>query len=172
MKKVNHFLPSSELKKQTGKNSEMNQSKASPNLLTEKHIAQLWAKMARVYGHRWVSGFGEADDGTWLDGLKGLLPEDLADGYRSMVDSREFAWPPTLPEFRSLCFGVDEGQAVEEAKLKIRKQTGSFDFNKLTTNQIEAKIKKILPSIISEREHEIAAENLVAGNNRIERDAT
>jgi len=129
------------------------------NYLTENHIAQLWGKMARVYGHRWVSGFGESDDGTWLDGLKGLVPENLADGYREMIDSREYDWPPTLPEFRRLCFGIDDDQARVEAKLQIRKKIGSFDFNKLTVNQLEGRINKLLPSVIRDREYSIIKRN-------------
>jgi hypothetical protein len=70
--------------------------------LTDKHIGQLWGRMAAMYGHKWTSNYGDADDGTWLSGLVDLSPADLADGLRACL-KRTDPWPPTLPEFRQLC---------------------------------------------------------------------
>lgn len=55
-----------------------------------------------IYGHKWTSSYGDRDDGTWLDGLAGLAPDDIAAGLRRCVASGE-AWPPSLPEFRAAC---------------------------------------------------------------------
>ena len=70
--------------------------------MTERDIAELWTKMARIFGHRWTSGFGEADDGTWLAALRGLTPEQLVVGVHACIHG-DFDWPPGLPEFRRLC---------------------------------------------------------------------
>ena len=75
------------------------------SVLTEDHIEELWLRMARIYGHKWVSGFGESDDGTWLTGLKELTPQQLADGLHRCIEGGE-EWPPSLPQFRSLCLGL------------------------------------------------------------------
>lgn len=69
--------------------------------------------MGEVYGHKWVSGYGEAlnKDGslasvaeTWLVGLTGVNAEQFASGLEVCVKSGE-PWPPTLPEFREMCLG-------------------------------------------------------------------
>jgi len=77
-------------------------------------MARLWQRMAEVYGHKWVSSYGQgvSDDGeltdvaqTWAKGLSGVTPEQFARGLEHCVKSGE-AWPPTLPEFRQFCFGT------------------------------------------------------------------
>jgi hypothetical protein len=59
--------------------------------------------MAMIYGHRWVSSFGERDDGTWRDGLSGVSPQQIAHALGRCVTSKE-PWPPSLPAFRALCY--------------------------------------------------------------------
>ncbi|MHB1752184.1 MAG: replication protein P [Acidiferrobacter sp.] len=75
----------------------------SQNLLTERHMADLWRRMTRIYGHRWTSAFGATDDSTWLRGLRGLTPAQVGHGLSRCATHREGGWPPTLPEFRALC---------------------------------------------------------------------
>lgn len=59
--------------------------------------------MAAIYGHRWVSSYGPDDsDDTWLRGLGGITPREVAAGLSACVD-RADPWPPTLPEFRAMC---------------------------------------------------------------------
>ena len=57
--------------------------------------------MARIYGHKWTS-IVKVDDGTWLDGLRGISPDQVIEGLGRLVDEG-FDWPPTLPEFKKLC---------------------------------------------------------------------
>ncbi len=73
-----------------------------PSALTERHIQLLWERMAKIYGHKWVSSFGATDDGTWLLGLRDVAPEQIGVGLEC-CRTRMDAWPPTLPEFRALC---------------------------------------------------------------------
>lgn len=61
--------------------------------------------MAMVYGHRWVSSYGEADDGTWLSGLHDVTTDQIGAGLEKCRTSKE-GWPPTLPEFRAMCLPV------------------------------------------------------------------
>lgn len=145
MKQVGNFLPSNGLSKPT-------ESTETPSLLTAKHIASLWLKMARIYGHRWTSGFGEADDGTWLTGLRGLAPDDIAAGYQRMIESSQYAWPPSLPEFRSLCFGINDDEIEERAKELVYQKLGSFDYQRLTTRELEKKVSAAVPKAITEHE--------------------
>lgn len=58
--------------------------------------------MTRMYGHKWISSYGEVDDGTWAKGLSGMSSEQLGAGLRACLN-RDDPWPPTLVEFRNLC---------------------------------------------------------------------
>lgn len=58
--------------------------------------------MARIFGHRWASSYGETDDGTWEAGLSGLTEEEIKTGIVACLRWRQ-DWPPTLPQFRELC---------------------------------------------------------------------
>ena len=75
----------------------------STSLLKERHMADLWRRMTRIYGRRWMSSYGETDDGTWLKGLQGLTPAQVGRGLSRCATHRADGWPPTLPEFRTLC---------------------------------------------------------------------
>ena len=65
-------------------------------------MERLWMRMGRVYGHKWVSAYGEADDGTWLAGLWDVTPEQIGAGLEKCRTNPD-CWPPTLPKFRSMC---------------------------------------------------------------------
>lgn len=70
-------------------------------------MRQLWRRMTMVFGSRWVSQYGEKDDGTWAAGLRGLNRYDIARGIQRCIDAR-LDWPPTLPKFRELCEATPE----------------------------------------------------------------
>jgi hypothetical protein len=60
-------------------------------------------RMSGIYGHKWVSSFGESDaDDSWAIGLSGFTGADIARGLKACMTSSE-EWPPTLPQFRKLC---------------------------------------------------------------------
>lgn len=73
-----------------------------PSGLTDRHMGVLWERMAKIYGHKWVSSYGEEDDGTWLTGLHDVTPEQIGVGLEACRVSAE-PWPPTLPQFRAMC---------------------------------------------------------------------
>lgn len=70
--------------------------------ITADVIGQLWERMAMIYGHRWVSAYGDADDGTWRRALAGFTREQIGLGINHAVKSGD-PWPPTLPQFRAWC---------------------------------------------------------------------
>lgn len=73
-------------------------------MITRDEIKKLWRVMASVYGHKWVGTYGPDDeDDVWLLALSDLEPRELAVGLEACCKRRSDAWPPTLPEFRSLC---------------------------------------------------------------------
>lgn len=157
MGQENHSRQLSESNKQTGISTAI-PFQDIPNLLTSHHLALLWEKMTSTYGHRWISSYGETDDGTWLNGLRGLLPDDLAKGYGRMIE-QQYDWPPTLPEFRKLCFGLNEEYALEVAARELKIRMGTFDYNKLTNYELERKKKAFLPNVIRNHEEQIISRN-------------
>ena len=141
-------------------------------MLTDQHMAQLWERMARIYLHRWTSGAGDADDGTWLTGLQALTPERLAHGLRQCI-ARGDPWPPTLPEFRGLCLDVpDEHHAIEAAlhgwpdgdpiggvAANMRRLAGSWDRSHLSERELRARYRGLYERCVRDHvEHVLGAE--------------
>lgn len=80
-----------------------------------REIGALWVAMADVYGHRWTSAYGadpaKGAGSTWAKGLAGLAWPDMARGLDACMAGAD-PWPPTLPEFRAMCFGIPSLAAV------------------------------------------------------------
>jgi len=68
-----------------------------------------------MYGHRFVSSFGEKDDGTWLSALRDLSPEQIAKGLHACINNYP-DWPPALGQFRRLCQIVPEDLNLPSAR--------------------------------------------------------
>lgn len=92
-------------------------SKITPtaNPLSDSALETLWTRLAAIYGHRWVSNYGSNPEGvggdTWRHGLAGLTGAQLSAGLRACTLAGE-DWPPSLPEFRKLCFCIPSFEAV------------------------------------------------------------
>jgi hypothetical protein len=100
------------------------------SVLTDKHMYQLWARMGRIYGHKWVSSYGEKDDGTWKRGLMDLTPMQLAHGLGKCVTRTDSVWPPSLPEFRAMCLPCADDlgiPTVQAAYLEACKAARNWD---------------------------------------------
>ena len=110
---------------------------AAPSMLTERHMAHLWQRMAHIYGHRWISSYGEFDPnkaaGTWLAGLGDLSPEQIAAGLHQCLREAD-EWPPSLPKFRLLCLEIDEEDIDQEIKVML----GSYDYGMMTYDRLAA----------------------------------
>ena len=94
-------------------------------MITDMHIKTLWRTMTRLYGHRWITNYGQADDGTWLRVLQNLDPQHIGRGVEKCLDNHR-DWPPTLPQFRDLCKGIQRGQTflgTQQQALPVPKRT-------------------------------------------------
>ncbi len=86
-------------------------------------LGKFWERMAAMFGHTWVSQYGDdagdlAGD-TWAACLEGLTGSQIAVGFRALRDSgRE--WPPSAPAFRAMCFGIP---SLAMVKLDIQQET-------------------------------------------------
>src|SRR5574337_101713 len=105
MAHISELIPQrQDVSQQLSSNVERNgkQIKAA-NQITEDHIDELWLRMTKVFGHKWVNSYGVSDDdGTWFIGLRMLTPEQLGHGIDVCI-SADLEWPPTLSEFRAMC---------------------------------------------------------------------
>lgn len=118
--------------------------------------------MTRIYGHKW-SSISERDDGTWLAGLVGITPEQIASALgRLVLMTRE--WPPTLPEFRKLCLGVDDVELEEFTRKYAFRGIGSFDRQKMTTKEENRLIDRCREEAVSAYLEQRMMDNLIANN--------
>ncbi len=101
MDKLSDRINLPQLKESSKRGENILNEKQETQLLTSHHMVRLWAKMARIYAHKWTSA-SECDDGTWLEGLRGYTQEEVAYGLSGCL-TRDNDWPPDLPEFRKLC---------------------------------------------------------------------
>lgn len=99
-------------------------------------IQWLWQMMSSMYGHKWVSSYGaEVDpDKVWASCLKGVLPEQIKHGLnRCATECHE--WPPSAPEFRSLCLDWSEDSDIRwEHALQDRAESEWQQYRKALPN--------------------------------------
>jgi hypothetical protein len=82
----------------------MAQLSNSINPISEKWIDALFAKMSTYYGNKfadmWRDGNMQAIKAVWFEECLKLSREDFTRGANALMSQE---WPPTLPQFISLC---------------------------------------------------------------------
>ncbi len=131
-----------------------------PQILTEKHIAILWEKMGRMYGHKWAS-VAEKDDGTWLAGLAGVTPEQVSHALGRLV-TEGFKWPPSLPEFRELCANVDTEKLERYVRKVALRHYDSFTVSQMSADRIE----RLMSSVRQEATRDFVFTTLMRSSRR------
>ena len=90
-------------------------------MLAEALARRLWERMAATYGHKWTTSYGvdvaSPAGKTWREGLADVTPDQLAAALRSCL-VRADGWPPSLPEFRAMCFSIP-ALAVVQYELRM-----------------------------------------------------
>ena len=97
--------------------------------------------MARIYGHKWTS-IVKVDDGTWLDGLRGISPDQVIEGLGRLVDEG-VDWAPTLPEFKKRGLQIDERRLDSFIYDYAVRGMDTFTKNQLTIKQIDIKKNQV-----------------------------
>ena len=113
-------------------------------------IATVWRVMGHLYGAvRWAREYGEFDAGlsaaagTWWLGLRDLMPVMIERGLAACV-RRGDGWLPTLPEFRSMCLGITEG----EIEAEIEQRVGEYDYRRLTVMELVSLRRALRPDVV------------------------
>lgn len=71
--------------------------------------------MVSLYGHKWTSSFGDSDEGNyWLATLRELTTDHLKIGLERCTSSGD-AWPPSAPEFKSMCLPTAQDFGLPQA---------------------------------------------------------
>lgn len=101
-------------------------------------LAELWVRMTSIFGSRWSSQYGSTPEGVdlieWGEAIKGLTPSALQVGMRAIRTSgRE--WPPTAPEFRSLCMAIP---ALVEVQRELAGADEATPFGRLVWQFVDA----------------------------------
>lgn len=145
-------------------------------MVNSDDIDELWLRMAKMYGHKWLTNFGAIDDGTWLRGLSELAPAQLAIGLERCL-KRKDPWPPSLPEFRALCLPTEKDlgipsldQAYKMATLNgnaanlpsivlnAKRITGEWELRTMARERIFPKFKRIYETLTDEMLENAATE--------------
>lgn len=72
--------------------------------------------MIALFGNRWTSQFGEKIDasGQWAETLKAVSRKQVAQAIEVLRNSGR-VWPPTAPEFKSICLANGANHPTVEA---------------------------------------------------------
>ncbi len=87
--------------------------------LSDADMISMWQRMIEIYGHAWVSQYGEPTEAfrertgeeverlsptvtTWREVLHGITPKELDRGIRDCIRRAE-EWPPNAGQFRQRC---------------------------------------------------------------------
>jgi hypothetical protein len=99
-------------------------------------ITDLWGAMIALFGVRWSSQFGETPDssGQWRQTLSGISRQQVASALNEVRLSGR-SWPPTAPEFRSMCIsgGVSHPTVEDAYSILHRYLTGQIKESDLGT---------------------------------------
>ena len=82
-------------------------------MVTDAHIVRLFTRMTHLYGHKWVSVYGNATANgkptpsarQWLYDLRDMTPEQVALGVME-TERRGLEWPPGPIDFKRLCLQI------------------------------------------------------------------
>lgn len=74
--------------------------------------------MSSMYGHKWTSAYGvDVDsDRVWYACLSDISPDQIKRGLGA-CRTLMLEWPPSAPEFRRLCLGLDKNDDVEHVAI-------------------------------------------------------
>ena len=81
--------------------------------------------MGSLYGHKWVSSYGdEADpDGVWSLALLEITWEQIQNGFQELINSGS-TWPPSAPEFKIICTGKQDHWSQRVHSAAVSRQQG------------------------------------------------
>ena len=96
---VENYQPTKELSNETMLNTD-NQTNAD----------WVWEQQTDIWGEQWTREKGEQPSSMWITSLSSITEQHLKRGVSRTVSER-LTWPPSLPQFLSLCLDFDTTDA-------------------------------------------------------------
>lgn len=150
--------------------------------MPDRWIERLFQRMEDRFGDLWANRYGsfprERVKRTWAEDLADLTSEEVARGVNA---SKECKFPPTLPEFRSLCRPpIDFEEAFYEAVQQMHAREsgsdrwshpaifwaaatiGSFDMRNGSWSTLEKRWKKLFKAEMDKGEWSPVPERAIA----------
>ena len=88
-------------------------------MITRGDISQLWEDLTQAFGHKFLSNFGDRDNGVWFEALKNLTKVEVSQGFDNLLKTitpeereKKQAWPPNVKEFYLYCLDAFKDQGV------------------------------------------------------------
>lgn len=125
-------------------------SLGNSDALAERHIVRLYSRMQHLFGHKWMSAYGDAMGVSeltssakhWYYDLREFTPAQVAQGLMR-VEQLAPEWPPSPMEFKKLCMGVPTIEEVIDRKNdygpicgEIRKRLDWYNLESMPTKQM------------------------------------
>lgn len=109
-------------------------------------MIDLWEMMGRLFGSKFASNYGaDVDpDGIWAAALMDVPWEKIKFGFDELM-RKGSEWPPSVPEFRKICLGIEEGVGV--ARAPSVEATAKQHLRALTHKRSEEQINKTVSAI-------------------------
>ena len=96
--------------------------------------------MSDIWGEQWMRERGEQPSHKWITELSQITNNDLQRGVARTVSER-LNWPPSLPEFLSLCLDFDTTEAYNRM---ISRKPALYDVEYFTRQEVGYRCKRVL----------------------------
>lgn len=100
----------------------------------------IWEQMTDIWGEQWTRERGEAPSNMWITSLTSITEQHLKRGVSRTVSER-LGWPPSLPQFLSLCLDFDTTDAFNRM---IQKKPALDDVEYFTRQDVGYQCKRVL----------------------------
>ena len=127
---VKNFQRTNELSKET-----------MPSIEQPMNADWVWEQMTDIWGEQWMRERGEQPSNMWTTQLSSITEQHLKRGVARTISER-LKWPPSLPEFLSLCLDFDTTEAFNRM---IQGKPALDDVEYYTRADVSFRCKKQLP---------------------------
>lgn len=139
---------------------------SNPKCLPPKVLARFILRMTLIYGHAWVSRYGDSIESpggaVWSRALAELSPEQIKAGIEACEQSAN-EWPPSVPKFKALSLGIPSlAKARHQASVSAQTAFLQIVWRYLDGYQFRSATKKDADRMFNEA-YELAVEAVLAG---------
>ena len=115
-------------------------SETMPSIEQPMNADWVWEQMTDIWGEQWMRERGEQPSNMWITQLSSITEQHLKRGVSRTVSER-LNWPPSLPQFLSLCLDFDTTDAYNRM---INRKPVLDDVEYYTRQQVGYQCKRVL----------------------------